>query len=306
MTGQRTRPAALREHLSHLFGLIPESILSTSPDCRAPLEMARVCFDPPISGNISIGPGEPGFLVSIQLGNSHAQRVYKRDNSEIYVYNRDTISIRHLSEAYKADLLTPFDFALCYIPCEAINAVAQEMGAPELTSLACPPATRDPVAADLCRALLPALDRPGQREAIFVDSAATAFVCHLAATYGDVPASRSWTNGSLAEWQKRRAIELLTLAAEARAQMSIAAIAAECGLSRSYFVRAFKKSTGLPPHRWLARHRLHKAKHFLSQTDEPIAEVADRCGFADQAHMTRAFASATGLTPAAWRRYLRS
>ena len=34
----------------------------------------------------------------------------------------------------------------------------------------------------------------------------------------------------------------------------------------------------------------------------PLAQVALECGFSDQAHFTKAFAKASGLTPAKWRR----
>ncbi|MBS9478050.1 helix-turn-helix domain-containing protein [Ancylobacter radicis] len=304
MTGQPARSAALKEHLAG-FGSVPDDILSTSPGCKASLEMARISSDHANFGEISVDAGAPGFLVSVQLGDLHARRVYKGDGVEMHVYGRDSISIHYLDEAYKADLLTPFDFALCYVSREAISAIAQEVGAGEVTSLTCLPVTRDPVAADLCRALLPTLHRRPESESIFVDAAAMALLSHLTTTYGDAGTSGPRKNGGLADWQKRRAIELLAAAAEARGAVSVSWIASECRLSRSYFVRAFKRSTGLPPHRWMADFRLRKARQLLSETDEPIAEVADKCGFADQAHLTRAFASATGLTPAAWRRHIR-
>lgn len=303
MTMQRRPPAALKELLSGRFGIVPDNILSTSRLCTVSLEMARVTLDHRTLGNIVLGSQEPGFLLSTQVGPLHSQRVYGDNFSEIHVYGPDDINIQHVNELCKADLLTPFDFLVCHIPWNTIKITSGKMDR-DVEWLACQPATRDPIAAELCRALLPELNKREARDFIFVDAAATALVSHLALTYGKKTSPGS-SNGGLADWQKRRAIELLMAAGDDQACISVARIAAECRLSRSYFVRAFKNSTGLPPQQWLADYRLRKAKHLLSETDQPIAEVATRCGFADQSHLTRAFASAVGLTPAAWRKRIR-
>jgi AraC family transcriptional regulator len=87
---------------------------------------------------------------------------------------------------------------------------------------------------------------------------------------------------------------------------SLSELAALCGLSRSYFIRAFKQVTGMPPHRWLLMHRVKHAKDLLRRTTLPIADIAVACGFADQSHLTRVFSKAFGISPAAWRRQWRN
>jgi AraC-like DNA-binding protein len=69
------------------------------------------------------------------------------------------------------------------------------------------------------------------------------------------------------------------------------------GLSPSYLVRAFKKSFGIPPHKFLMNVRIERAKAGLIQ-NLPIAHVAYETGFADQSHLTRAFKRIVGVTPA--------
>jgi AraC-like DNA-binding protein len=83
---------------------------------------------------------------------------------------------------------------------------------------------------------------------------------------------------------------------------SLAELARACGLSRGHFTRAFKITTGLSPHQWLLRHRIEKARDMLVRTELPLAQIALRCGFADQSHLTRVFGMAVGDSPAAWRR----
>jgi AraC family transcriptional regulator len=68
-------------------------------------------------------------------------------------------------------------------------------------------------------------------------------------------------------------------------------------LSRFHFARQFKRSTGLPPHRYLMARRLARAQQMVEGTRRPLADIALELGFADQSHLTRAFARAVGETP---------
>ncbi|MCS0494541.1 AraC family transcriptional regulator [Ancylobacter sp. MQZ15Z-1] len=77
------------------------------------------------------------------------------------------------------------------------------------------------------------------------------------------------------------------------------------GLSQSYFSHAFKAATGVPPYQWHMKARLRKVQALLADHDLPLTEIAASTGFADQAHLTRAFRRLTGSTPAAWRRAYR-
>lgn len=104
----------------------------------------------------------------------------------------------------------------------------------------------------------------------------------------------------LAGWQRDNALRLLL--SDLSADFPVADLARRCGLSRSHFARAFKISMGLPPHRWLIRHRIRRAGEMLEGTDESIVAIALTCGFADQSHLTRVFHAIVGASPAAWRR----
>jgi AraC-like DNA-binding protein len=74
------------------------------------------------------------------------------------------------------------------------------------------------------------------------------------------------------------------------------------GLSAKHFARAFRQSTGVPPHRWLIEKRIERAKALLLGGGLSLAEIALACGFADQSHFTAAFRRGTGITPGAYRR----
>jgi AraC-like DNA-binding protein len=73
-------------------------------------------------------------------------------------------------------------------------------------------------------------------------------------------------------------------------------VAEAVGLSPFYFLRTFKRATGLPPHGYLNQLRLERARAQLRQ-GEPPAQIAAALGFADQSHLTRRFKAAFGVTP---------
>jgi AraC-like DNA-binding protein len=69
------------------------------------------------------------------------------------------------------------------------------------------------------------------------------------------------------------------------------------GLTRYDLARQFRIMFGTSPYRYLVMRRLEFARKRIHQ-ERPLVEIACDAGFADQAHFTRAFKAAFGLTPA--------
>jgi AraC-like DNA-binding protein len=78
-------------------------------------------------------------------------------------------------------------------------------------------------------------------------------------------------------------------------------VAATGATSRFQLSRAFRTQFGTSPHSCLVQMRLAAARRHLRKRMAP-AEVAQRCGFADQSHMNRWFRRAYGMTPGAYAR----
>ncbi len=83
--------------------------------------------------------------------------------------------------------------------------------------------------------------------------------------------------------------------------VSLAALSLRCRLSTCHFARKFKLTYGMPLHRYVVKLRIERARHLLRETQDPICQIALRCGFADQSSFTRRFTSVTGVSPARWR-----
>ena len=79
----------------------------------------------------------------------------------------------------------------------------------------------------------------------------------------------------------------------------VTAVAERCGVSRKRLHQVLSQWAGMAPSDYLRTARLHRARDLLAR-HEPLAAVADACGFADQAHFTRWFRRAFGYTPGDW------
>jgi AraC-like DNA-binding protein len=72
------------------------------------------------------------------------------------------------------------------------------------------------------------------------------------------------------------------------------------GLTRYDLARQFRLLYGTSPYRYLLMRRLALAREQIARR-RPLSEVALDAGFADQAHFSRLFKAAFGLTPARYR-----
>jgi AraC-like DNA-binding protein len=104
----------------------------------------------------------------------------------------------------------------------------------------------------------------------------------------------------LARWQSRAAIEYIN--ANLASKLTLAEIAKVVCLCKSHFSRAFKISHGVSPWAYIIIARVERAKRMIRATREPLSQIGSDCGFADQAHLCRAFRRWVGVSPGIWRR----
>jgi AraC family transcriptional regulator len=87
-----------------------------------------------------------------------------------------------------------------------------------------------------------------------------------------------------------------------QSEISLASLAEEAGYSRGHFLKMFRTSMGMTPHRYLLKRRTDHARALLKRPEISIIDVAADCGFSSQAHLTQVFRKHVGVTPGDYRR----
>jgi AraC-like DNA-binding protein len=106
--------------------------------------------------------------------------------------------------------------------------------------------------------------------------------------------------GRLATWQLKRVSTYIE--ANIASNIRVPDLAQLAGFSTAYFSKAFRRSSGEPPARYLARRRILRAQELLRSPLIPLCEVALACGMSDQSHFSRVFLRMVGMSPGVWRR----
>ena len=83
--------------------------------------------------------------------------------------------------------------------------------------------------------------------------------------------------------------------------LTLEEIRRQANMNLNYFCEAFQHEIGTSPWNYLLRLRLDRVKRMLIDSDRPIAEIADTCGFCDQSYMSRLFRKYEAVTPRRYR-----
>ncbi|WFU49467.1 helix-turn-helix transcriptional regulator [Sinorhizobium terangae] len=270
---------------------------------RTDFAATRVSWDKRESGRLGRIERDDGYLVCLQLLDlePHPYWVEGRPVA-IAPIRRGQFTLLDLSCEHSSVLGDPIDCLAIYISRQALDRIAGERGASRMAAIGIAPGVPndDVIVRSLAGSLLPALENPERANPLFLDHIGMALLAHLGTRYGDMPAVHRPKRGGLAPWQERRSKEILMERLDG--DIALEELAHECGLSRSHFARAFKETTGVPPHRWLLARRIERAQDLLLNSNLSISEIANSCGFADQSHFTRVFTKMVETGPGEWRR----
>ena len=136
-------------------------------------------------------------------------------------------------------------------------------------------------------------DNPGR---LYIDGAMVTIVARLQRLAGTVRISRT-TKLSLDE--KRLIADMIE--DQLDINLSLNHLAAVLNRSASNLNRAFKAGFGRSPYQYVLARRIMRAQKMLSETEEPITNIAYACGFSSQQHMTNVFTKRVGVSPGQYR-----
>ena len=72
-------------------------------------------------------------------------------------------------------------------------------------------------------------------------------------------------------------------------------------MSKSYFLRLFRRYMGTTPYNYLIHTRITQAKALLAMTDRSVSDIGRAVGFGDASHFSARFAAAVGQSPLQYR-----
>lgn len=301
--GDGINSGAVGQRLGDLFKIDHAPALVTRRLSVAQMAVTEIRSDNPILGPIEPVPIEDAYLVSLMLKSLDHHEVWEngrpcpRHSISVGEFHLRDLKIEQSALVEQAHHSLQF-----YLPRAALNEIADENEARPVGELSYQPGVpfSDPIVRNLGSCLCSLFERPQEANRLLLDHLTFALGTHVAQTYGDLEPSSRLFRGGLTGWQERRAKEYLS--ANLGSKGSLMEIAAQCGLSIGHFSRSFKETIGIAPHQWLIQRRIEVAKTFLVVPALSLAEVALKCGFADQSHFTRVFTRIVGISPGAWRR----
>ena len=286
------------EAIARSWGIDPDAALTgrTSPDLSAAVWSVK-------GRDLEFtGAPDPSRHCIPMMTRGALRDIYRQDGRLLH----DTVARRGAFQivprgATPLSVLPEADGSLLqvYLPHRLVMEAAG-VDRPDDIELVNPSYRRDPAVEAVLNGFATELAEPGLANAMMIDGLAMQLSVLLARRYSSRPGETRLHRGGLAPWQLRRVIELMRdrIADDLRLEE----IAQAVGLSRFHFARAFKDSTGLPPHRYQTGLRIEHARLLLETTDLPVADVATRVGYAAPQAFAQVFRRETGCTPSDWRR----
>ena len=297
---------AIEETVARRFRLAKAPTLVVQPEGVSPMAFTWLRDEGPFRGRTMAVPPEEAFEFQVALAPMSSGEIWADGNyTRLHGVSPGDTFVFDLSTNPNGNLSPPYDFLRFYLPAAPLDQLASRRGLCRVgrlrtTSLG----IHDPVMHGLALSILPMFHEPGSATALLLESIALAFHAHVIHRYGDGLGSEASGRGGLSPWQLRRACAFID--AHLDCEPSLSALAKECRLSVSHFARAFRQSTGMPPHRWVMKRRIERAKEVLLEGELDLVQIALTCGFFDQSHFTRNFSRSEGHSPGKWRRLRRN
>ena len=146
------------------------------------------------------------------------------------------------------------------------------------------------------------VENPGSMPRLYAEALGIVLTHELVRINSGAARREPANRGGLAPWQQKRVAAYI----EERVanDIPLATLAELARLSPYHFCRSFKRTFGMPPHRYHAIRRIERAKQLLADRQLSVTTIALDVGFSDTSRFSAAFHRLTGQTPSCYRRNL--
>lgn len=139
----------------------------------------------------------------------------------------------------------------------------------------------------------------GSPSPLYVDAFATVLATHLLRQYSTAKPLSLNPSKRLSNYQLAHVTTYIDENLES--ELTLAELAQVANMNLYRFVRAFKQTIGIPPHQYVLKQRIERAKFLLTSTDLTLQGISYQLGFSSQSHFTTVFRRSVGVTPKAFR-----
>jgi len=293
----------LIERMTGWFGFDPTT---TSPEMTATISAALWERDMPGMTEVCAAPSPTTHLVAVGLSNYMCDSFVEDRQITAGPWQSGRALIVAAGPRTRAVVSGPWRILHIYVPDALLRKLAGEMlpssfsGALELIN---PLGEQDDFLEHCAALLIGEMQGVGGANQLMFDSIGMTIGMHLIRRWSNMRDRRqpeSHRRGGLAP-RVLKSVQTYMRDQLAR-DVSLRELASLAHLSSHHFCRAFKRSTGLPPHAWLTQQRVERAKEMMaSHPAMGLTEIALCVGYASQTTFGVAFRRATGFTPSQWR-----
>lgn len=246
-------------------------------------------------------PALDHHYLTMHLGGPKRIRRRGEGSSQVVDVPAGALSIVPAGAAYHWSTRGPIEFAHLYLSPRAMEAVAAEEYDRDCATLVLEDRLgfQDGLIQALFAAMLEEIALRSAGSRLYLDTLLHSLVLRLLHGYAAAPAAPLRARHAIAPARLRRVIDYIET--NLASDIAVADLAAVAAMSPFHFSRAFAAATGASPYAYLVKRRIEFAKPLLFEGAEPVAAIAERCGFNSAGQFCRMFKRATGRSPLRYR-----
>ncbi len=247
--------------------------------------------------DVPIPPLDHFMVVRYSIGHTPMDRCFDEHWSRAHCVAGDVSSLT-MSEPSHWHWTEEIDVSHVYLSTELMSRVASDVMDRPIADVRLHDVlnTQDPTLVAITDAITNEAQHQGIGGALYVEALGMQLSVHLLRHYASISFRNPETRCCLSSVQLRRVREFI--AAHLHEPLTIQDLAEAIDLGAWTFARQFRATVGCAPHAFVIEQRVKRATTLLTEGSLAIKEIAALCGFADQAHMTRAVRARVGVTPA--------